>query len=103
MPEPVLAVLRATTPSGDSQFIVATSEQYFRASWLNALQPGEIAVAGPDDAEINALSAAQQMGLTSQELAASRAICLGCQVTLSNAGVSMLSPLKQYPAYGWLP
>jgi hypothetical protein len=97
------AVLSATTPSGESQSIVATSEQSFRAAWLNALKPGEIAVAGPDDAEINALNAARHMGLTPQEIAASRPICLGCQLTLGNAGVSMLSPLKQYPAYGWLP
>ena len=60
-------------------------------------------MAGPDDAEINALNVARLMGLTPQEIASSRPICAGCQLTLRNAGVSMLSPLKQYPAYGWLP
>jgi hypothetical protein len=82
---------------------VAISEQYFRAAWLNALDPGEIAVAGPDDAEINALNAAQQLGLTPQQIAASRPVCAGCQLTLGNAGVGIVRPLKEYPAYSWLP
>jgi RHS repeat-associated protein len=97
------AVLRAVTSSGESRVIVATSEQYFRSAWLNALQPGEIAVAGPDHAEINALNAAAIIGLTPVEIAASRPICLGCQLTLGNAAVRMLSALKKYPAFSWLP
>lgn len=79
------------------------SEQYFRSAWLAAIDPGEFAVAGPDDAEINALNAARQLGLTPQEIAASRPVCAGCQLTLRNAGVGIVSPLKQYPIYEWRP
>jgi filamentous hemagglutinin len=96
------AVLRAADRSGTQQLIVGTSEQTFRSSWLSALAPGEIGVAGPDDAELNALAFAQNQGWTAVEVAASRPICAGCQMTLRGAGVTMSSPLKEYPGIGWL-
>jgi hypothetical protein len=97
------AVLRAYTQSGESRTIVATSEQYFRASWLNALEEDEIAVSGPGHAEENALIAARAMGLQPGEIAASRPVCLGCQFTLGNSGVGIMSPLKAYPIFDWPP
>lgn len=97
------AVLRAVAGDGTERIIVATSEQTFRRVWLSALRVGEIAVAGPDDAEINALAAAGRLGLRPLEIAASRPVCLGCQLTLSEEGVAILSPLKSYPALGWPP
>ena len=97
------AVLQAHTASGEARTIVATSEQYFRSSWLNALREDEIAVAGPGHAELNALNAARLMGLQPTKIAASRPVCLGCQLTLRNAGVDIVSPLKEYPSLGWPP
>jgi hypothetical protein len=70
--------------------MVATSEQYFRSSWLNALNEDEIAVSGPGDAEVNALKG-RAMGIQSGEIAASRPVCLGCQLTLRNSGVVIRS------------
>lgn len=72
------AVLRAYTASGEARIIVATSEQYFRSAWLQALTDDEIAVAGPNDAEVNALAAARQLGLRPGEIGASRPVCFGC-------------------------
>jgi hypothetical protein len=97
------AALRAYTSSGEARTIVATSEQYFRSSWLGALQNDEIAVSGPGDAEVNALNGARYLGLQPGEIAASRPVCLGCQLTLRNAGVDIVSPLRQYPIFDWPP
>ena len=97
------AALRALGADGQAQTIIATSESSFRSSWLAVLQDGEIGVAGPDDAEINALNAARQLGLNPVQIAASRPVCLGCQLTLQQAGVTISSPLKYYGWLGWPP
>jgi RHS repeat-associated protein len=96
------AVLRAVDQKGDVHIIVATNEQYPRTNWVNSLVEGEIAVAGPGHAELNAVAFARQQGWTPVAIAASRPVCAGCQVTLRSLGTAITSPLKEYPAAGWI-
>ena len=58
-------------------------------------EAGEFAASGPGHAEVTALNAAQQMGLTPVNVAASRPICSGCAGAIQNAGAQPpVTPLK---------
>ena len=95
------AVLRAMDQGGTEQIIAATSENTFRTSWVGALNEGEIGVAGPFHAEMNAVGAARALGSEPLEVAASRPICAGCQLGLNAEAVNVSAALKSYPGVGW--
>jgi hypothetical protein len=95
--------MRAVDSEGGEHIIIATNEMSARSAILEALDEREILVLGPDDAEVNALNAARIIRLNPVEVAASRPICAGCQITMRANGVSTSSPLKDYSNVGWTP
>jgi RHS repeat-associated protein len=88
------AVVEAVDASGNVTHIVASSENSLSAAQRAALGPGEVAARGPGHAEVTALNAAQQMGLTPVNVAASRPICANCAQAINNAGATPVTPLK---------
>jgi RHS repeat-associated protein len=88
------AIVEAVDSSGNVTRIVASSENSLSAAQRAALRPGEVAATGPGHAEVTALNAAQQMGLTPVNVGASRPICPSCAGAIQNAGATPVTPLK---------
>ena len=93
-----VAITRSTTQSGGTVNIVTSSEGALRPAQRALLSADEIAGKVPralaQDAEINGLRVAEQLGLTPRVTAASRPICTGCEAALDDAGVGFASTLK---------
>jgi hypothetical protein len=74
--------------------VVGSSTRRLTPAQRATLQANEIEGIGTGHAEVTAINAARQQGLTPTGVAASRPICPNCAEALDIQGVSTLSPLK---------
>lgn len=88
------AIVEAVDASGNITRVVASSSNTLTPAQRALLGPGEVAASGAGHAEVTALNAAQQMGLTPVNVAASRPICAGCAAAIQGAGATPVTPLK---------
>ena len=84
----------AVVETAEGTRVVGSSEPNLRPAQRDALVGGEVAASGPGHAEVTAVNAAREMGLTPTGVAASRPICSGCADFLKKEGVEPLTPLK---------
>lgn len=89
------AVANVTQADGSTSVLVASSETALRPAQRAALAAGEVAVTGSGHAEMTILNAARKMGATVDAIAVSRPICAACAQALKQAGVDILTVLKQ--------
>ena len=85
----------AVVETAEGPRVVGSSEPGLRSAQQDALVDGEVAARGAGHAEVTAVNAAKEMGLTPTGVAASRPICSDCANFLKQEGVEPLTPLKE--------
>ena len=88
-----IAAARVAT-NGSTETWIASSERVLRPAQRALLRAGERAISGAGHAEATIINAAQRLGATVEEIAASRPICPSCAQLIREVGARIGSALK---------
>ena len=91
------AVARIRKSDGTYQIVVASSEKKLRPEQLPLLRPTELSIEGVGHAEQTIINWATSNSHQVQALAASRPMCIDCEIAVIRAGVRPAGRLQRFP------